>query len=305
MNAQVNAFALPAVLDAMPNAIFIKNEALRFVFINRAYETMFGVRREDVVGRNVLDLGYLPEADRRFYQREDEEMLRRGETMHHVFTYTFADGQPHTCLYWSGGLTQEDGTRGLIGVIVDIAQQEKTIDSLQQELQCVISAKNRAEEKSSTDALTGVHNRGALDEAVARLVAAGGVFSCVMIDIDRFKSVNDRFGHPAGDAALKEIARIFVECTRESDTVGRYGGEEFVLLLPGIALDEALRVAERIRRRVVQTVALPDGENLTVSAGCCEYAPGVDAAGLLRRVDAALYEAKNSGRNRVRAWRGA
>jgi diguanylate cyclase (GGDEF)-like protein/PAS domain S-box-containing protein len=297
-----NVFSLFTLLDMTPNAIFIKNADLHFVYVNKAYETLFGVKKEDVVGKTVLDLDYLPEKDRKFYQQEDDEMVRRGARSHHIFQYRFSDGKMHTCLYWSGGFVQSDGVRGVIGIIVDITQQSETIDRLQRELAMTTSAKKLAEEKGAIDALTGLYNRGTLEETLKHRADAGMPFSCIMFDIDHFKQVNDTFGHLEGDEVLKKVALVLKECSRGHDVACRYGGEEFVLVLPENGLTDAVNVAERIRLRVAAEVGLPSGRNITISAGCSEYKATETYVHVLQRADEALYTAKNSGRNQVRAF---
>jgi PAS domain S-box-containing protein len=130
MREKLDSFDLHAILDTFPTAVFIKGDELHFVYVNRAYELMFDVKAEDVLGKTVLDLDYLPEEDRAFYQKEDQEMVTRGETRHHIFQYKLSDGRTHTCLYWSGGFIQENGQRGIIGVIVDITRESKVITAL-------------------------------------------------------------------------------------------------------------------------------------------------------------------------------
>ena len=157
------------------------------------------------------------------------------------------------------------------------------------------------------DNLTGVGNRLALDEALARLLDPADRlrprrFALVLLDIDYFKTYNDEHGHLAGDAALARFGRILRRATRGDDMAFRYGGEEFLLLLPGLELDAAMGVAERLRQAVEDG---PAGElpRFTISAGVaiCDPADGRDPEPLLRRADAALYAAKRAGRNRVAA----
>jgi len=121
-----------------------------------------------------------------------------------------------------------------------------------------------------------------------------------MLDIDHFKSVNDRYGHAVGDATLQAFAQRVREQLRSSDQCARYGGEEFAVLLPDATRDKALEIAERLRAAVASQplLAEPRVDN-TVSVGVAWMAEGDSAAELLRRADAALYEAKRSGRNRV------
>lgn len=157
------------------------------------------------------------------------------------------------------------------------------------------------------DSLTGLHNRRAFDEHLPREVARsqrlGEPFCLLMIDIDHFKRLNDTYGHPAGDAVLRSVARAIAGCTRPSDLVARYGGEEFAVVLSGIDSGQALAVAERIRRQVA--LAESGQHRVTVSIGVAQYRPsgGDDAEQLLSRADQALYAAKHGGRNRVQASR--
>lgn len=298
--SMLHAFEMDALLDTVPNPVFIKDEKLRFVFINTAYEDMFNVKRSDVLGKLVLDLEYLPMEDRIFYQKEDEEILRTGTTHHHIFDYLHQGKETHTCLYWTSGFQQKNGVRGVIGVIVDINNQEIRIQSLRHTLRTVTLKKWDITKKSILDALTQLYTRRAFDEALQHAAATeDNVFSFIMFDIDHFKQVNDTFGHPAGDAVLREAASCLKKCSRKPDSAYRYGGEEFAVLLPGTVLDDALVIAERIRRHISENVRLPDGRPITVSAGCSERMPGESGTSVVQRADKALYAAKNSGRNRV------
>ena len=157
------------------------------------------------------------------------------------------------------------------------------------------------------DPLTGLPNRRALDEelgrAVARAARAGTPLSAVVLDVDRFKQVNDAHGHAAGDLVLAAVAARAAAALRAGDLVARTGGEEFAVLLPGADLARAAEVAERIRGAVAgEPVSGPGWAlSVTVSLGCAELGPGDDGRALLARADARLYEAKRSGRNCVRA----
>jgi diguanylate cyclase (GGDEF)-like protein len=123
------------------------------------------------------------------------------------------------------------------------------------------------------------------------------VFSLVMLDLDKFKSYNDSFGHLAGDQVLSITGRLLGAAVRPSDQAARYGGEEFALLLPGADVLKAGEVAERVLR-ACRGFAWPL-RVVSISIGIAQSATGDDAAALIRRADAALYEAKNSGRDRA------
>lgn len=157
------------------------------------------------------------------------------------------------------------------------------------------------------DALTGLYDYGyfwdRLEQELNRSRRHGCPLSLVMIDIDEFKRYNDRFGHLWGDVALKEIASILSAVSRRSDIVARYAGDEFVLILPETPLEGAIAIGERIRAEVTEhrfRGKLDEVIALTVSAGAaCTDAASVGSRELVGQADAALYEAKSSGKNRV------
>ncbi|MCX7150387.1 MAG: GGDEF domain-containing protein [Rhodocyclales bacterium] len=162
------------------------------------------------------------------------------------------------------------------------------------------------EQATSVDALTGVHNRRWLLEtyprAIARCERDGEPLSMVIADIDLFKHFNDRFGHLAGDAVLRRVARKLADGLRAQDLIARYGGEEFLILLPHSGLDEALLIAERLRGLVAAGCGLDTDEGVqsaTISCGVAQMAPGESLEGLTFRTDAALRRAKENGRDRV------
>ncbi len=154
-----------------------------------------------------------------------------------------------------------------------------------------------------TDGLTGLANHRALWEALEREVAAtrhtGAPLSLIVVEIDGFKDINDRFGHLQGDIILRAVADTLRQNSRTTDLASRVGGDEFLLLLPGLAKDMAASVAERIRHHVEQT-PVPDGIKLTVSVGiACLPADGHTARALAEAADQAMYAVKRNGGNRI------
>lgn len=155
---------------------------------------------------------------------------------------------------------------------------------------------------SITDPLTGLYNRHKTDAELAhefgRVSRYGGIFSLLVLDIDWFKKVNDTYGHLAGDIVIKEIATLIRENSRDIDVVGRWGGEEFLILCPKINLAQALGLAERIRRSIEEHL-FSINTPLTVSIGVAEFNHHETVIELLKRADDNLYAAKHSGRNCV------
>ncbi len=156
---------------------------------------------------------------------------------------------------------------------------------------------------SLTDPLTGVGNRRRLDQAlvaeISRADRTGGKLCALMADLDHFKRVNDVHGHEAGDAVLATFGDLLRRRTRATDIVARFGGEEFVVLMPDTDLEHAVGIAERIREAIADCRVAPLPDPVTASFGVAELAAGEQASDLLRRADGALYRAKQLGRNRV------
>lgn len=161
----------------------------------------------------------------------------------------------------------------------------------------------RSNEASLTDALTGVGNRRKLEQSLALEILkchnSGGKLSAIMTDVDFFKRVNDEYGHGGGDKVLVSLGALLKSQTRLIDTVARFGGEEFVVLMPDANLAQAASKAEQLRSALSAEPIAPLTKCVTSSFGVAELASGEDAESFLRRVDLALYEAKAGGRNRV------
>jgi len=162
------------------------------------------------------------------------------------------------------------------------------------------------ERLANFDSLTGLHNRRAilhrLDEHIKQVRRYEGELSLIMLDIDYFKKVNDQYGHLIGDEVLENVAVLMQQNVRNTDSVGRYGGEEFIIVLSETDLSSALIVAERLRN-AIEAAEMRDSEGnmfgITVSQGVSSYKPGEDKQSLISRADDALYRAKQNGRNRV------
>jgi len=174
--------------------------------------------------------------------------------------------------------------------------------ALQQTRNELILKNEELEQLAIQDELTGLYNRRKLDESfeaeVSRAERYGRPLSVIMIDVDHFKAVNDTYGHPVGDTVLVETADRLLTALRTSDILGRWGGEEFLIICPETPFDTAVQLAERLRNNY-ETNDFPEAGRLTASFGVAAHHKGQRAPDILFHADEALYRAKKGGRNRV------
>ncbi len=292
-----------SLVDELPTPIFAKTAKLRFCLFNKAYEEFFGVKRQNLLGRTLEDAFHLSEEDRIRYQEEDTTVIREGIARHYATEYDTPTGK-RQAMYWSKGFGDRAlGTWAEVGMIVDISEQV----ALKRNLAAKVEELKRVQQKlrymSRSDALTGLANRRPFAEYLALgmdLAQRKQIPMCMlMADIDHFKQVNDTYGHDNGDMILKAVAGMLRSSCRAKDLAARIGGEEFVILLAATRLEDAILVAERIRKNIGDTPLLPDGSHVTISIGVARYRPNESPQAFMKRVDEALYRAKESGRNRV------
>ncbi len=185
---------------------------------------------------------------------------------------------------------------------------ENQLETSKRELQSLQQALTMVAVEASRDPVTGLANRRCFDRTIEAVVERAKIdrlpFSLLMIDIDHFKRFNDRLGHLIGDSILKLVGAVLNQSAREDDLVARFGGEEFAMLLANADLDTAIKVAERVRTKVMgrEMKRRSTGENLgtiTVSIGVATYRTNEDPRNLIKRADACLYEAKATGRNKT------
>jgi diguanylate cyclase (GGDEF)-like protein len=229
---------------------------------------------------------------------------------------------PGTILSSDATLTSDE--RRLISEILEVVRQADEQDERIRELEgqvgklasdnMQLAVQNSAlSEASARDSLTGLYNRwyviDKIESEINRSLRNGTPMALLMLDIDHFKNVNDTYGHIAGDHVLQVVARLVKESCRVYDVPGRYGGEEFCVLLPDIALLSTPTVAERIRHRLETTPMDVTGASVVVTASIGIAGidvgmrdPVLSPAALIDRADRALYEAKHLGRNRVAVW---
>ena len=290
-------------MNAVPNPIFAKDGKAHFCFFNKAYEDFFDMKREDRLGKSVLDLDYIPQEDRERYQQEDLDAIERGLEIHYETEYDTREGK-RDALYWSRGISVP-GTddKALVGQIVDITRVKELEKQLAAKVEELEAAQGELNRLCRIDALTGLANRMCFQEQITANIDFATrykqPFSVVMADIDHFKNVNDTYGHEMGDDVLRAVGQLLRDTCRKGDMPARYGGEEFIIILPMARLDAAVMAAERIREGMSLLSLLPDGKRVTLSLGVAEFKRDEEMKELVKRADDALYRAKESGRNRV------
>jgi len=277
---------------------------------NRAAERIFPHDPADNPGLKLWE--YLVSSD---VERLRERMTKPGSVYEGSFLLNLADGQKSP-ITWEAGLLRRGEAILLLGTRENLhaARFQAEIFNLTNALATMTreaARKNRElqranetiEKLARIDALTDLSNRRMLEEALPREAARAERLqerlSLIFADLDRFKSINDRFGHKAGDQVLIRAGAVFKSQLRSYDVAARYGGDEFVLLLPGTPLDAALAVAERIRQDLAASEVQECPRQITASLGVAGRAAGEAAGDLLARADAALYRAKQMGGNRV------
>jgi len=199
----------------------------------------------------------------------------------------------------------DDGTRvALFGVAMDVTEQVLREQALDQARARAIGLAAEAQKLAMTDPLTGLANRRATLDWLGSLVGASDEdedpLAVLMFDVDHFKRINDCFGHQTGDEVLKRVAALARAQLRTEDLVGRIGGEEFICIVSGLSELETRSLAERLCRAIATGSAADSLPQTTISVGLARFRNGDKPEDLLARADAALYEAKDGGRNQVR-----
>lgn len=285
--AQQKVQLLAKALDVTSVPVVITDTRAKIIFSNTAFASVTGYAVEDLVGKTpaMLRSGkHGPE----FYQA-----LRDALAAGQDFSATFVNRRRDGSLYHvEQSISPLYNGEGQITHYVSVSKDVS--DRVQREARLLHEA--------SEDKLTELYNRRygekLLAEAHRRAVALGTELTIVVCDIDFFKQINDRFGHPAGDRVIKNVAAVLRSVVRNSDAVIRWGGEEFLVIFNECALKVGADLAERIR---IEVAAHPEEGvgTVTMSLGVAALAAGETIEALFARADAALYEAKQTGRNRV------
>ncbi len=308
-----------AAFDTLSEGVIIVDEEEQILLVNKAFCERVGLDGVSLLGRKASELKW------KQVSKEKSgsvlpwlEVLDRGKaTIGAQYNLKPESGETIRFAINASPIAGSEGaTQGVLITLDDISEieaknveLETIVQRLEKTQASLQEQKKELDFLASRDPLTGCLNRRSFTERFAVLFDAsradGTELSCIMVDLDHFKSVNDNFGHAVGDEVIKLLAEVLKMNTRKDDLVGRYGGEEFCVVLPGMPVDMASRVAERIRLRIKDesTRRYENGPRVTASIGVASMRDDpTDPGNLNHLADEALYAAKQNGRNRVVCW---
>ncbi|RCU45397.1 MULTISPECIES: sensor domain-containing diguanylate cyclase [Corallincola] len=296
------------ILNQVNTGVLVINSDMEIDYWNRFLQVHSGRAKEDIVGRNLFDV--FPELPKPSLRRKLQGVFLLGtptfsswEQRRHLFELphsrpitTDSEFMAQNCSFLP--LKDESGQVNQVCIIIEDATD---VCYFQSQLNDTMA---KLEKSSRTDGLTQIANRRYWEERLtiefARCHRHGGELSLIMFDLDKFKSINDIYGHQAGDLVLVRTAAELTSMLRTADLAGRYGGEEFGIVLPDTDLTQAMVVAERIREKIETTVFEFNDKVLpvTISLGVTQYdSSQKNHEKMIAQADAALYKAKESGRN--------
>lgn len=301
------------ITDSLSIGILVVNRARKIVIWNKFMETYSKVKAKDVLGKSLYDC--FPELPKTWVERKLKSVFLLKS---HSFTswqqrpylFRFPHNRPITgevdfmyqdCAFVPINLKNEEADCICIAIfdMTDVYIYQSKLDEATETMETL-------EKLSQRDGLTGVYNRRHVEGELAikfkEARKSGNPISMMIIDLDHFKNINDTRGHLAGDEVLRKLGHLLLSSARKGDVVGRYGGEEFIVVMPDTAIDTAMEVAENLRKSI-ENMSITYEDNaipITASIGLSQIRPDMSEYNeLLKESDDGLYKAKESGRNCV------
>lgn len=301
------------IANMLTLGVIMLDRRFTIVLWNRFMELNSNMRTEEVLGKNIFDV--FPEINRNWLEKKVKSCLvlrtpsfsswrqrpyllrfKASPTLASVAEFMYQDISIFP-LPSQGGVVQ-----GACIAIHDMTELAESARLLEQAMDQAVNL----EDSNQRDGLTGLYNRKFLEEQITQEVQRAKRYdwplAFAMIDADHFKNINDTYGHPEGDVVLRTLSSRMQGMLRSSDTLCRYGGEEFALIIPNISQEHARPLLERLRKAIEELeVETNDGKRIkvTVSIGVAQFDGSISSGELVRRADEALYAAKQAGRNRI------
>jgi diguanylate cyclase (GGDEF)-like protein/PAS domain S-box-containing protein len=301
------------LIENLPQNIYAKDLDGRFIFANQHYCAIQNKRLDEIVGKTDYELHPRELAEK--YRADDRQVLETGRVLEMEEEHAPIGGKKIFVQVIKTPFFDSKGqTAGTLGIFWDISDRKRAeielriardqLEQAHRELQLSYAREHRL---AHLDELTGINNRRSLVEYAEHEYSVamryGSPLSIMMVDIDDFKRINDSFGHSAGDQVLEGLARTVCAELRVTDIIGRYGGDEFVILLPQTGAHEALALAGRIQMHLAGApLDTGQGLRITLSIGIAQTVhpnPHETLKKLFLRADQALYAAKQAGKNRI------
>lgn len=326
-----------SILDNIPDIAWLKDRDGRFIAVNRPFGVACGLRPEDIVGKTDIDIW--PEETAKKYMADDFDVMSSGTTRRFEEILINAAGRRRWIETVKTPIYDDQGrVEGISGIARDVTRRREAEDFLRKakdNLEQMVSERTKVLEEtvrklteeiflrkqaeealrisesqyralSILDGLTGLFNArhffSLLESEIRRAERYGRPLSLLLMDVDNFKKYNDSFGHLEGDKVLARLADVIRRNLRSSDAACRYGGEEFVVILPETTGEQGAQFADRIREDFAGEAFRPEagGEiRVTVSIGVSRFSSGMDTSAFVNEADANMYRAKNHGKNRV------
>lgn len=297
------------ILNALPVGVCLTDETGHYRFMNDAYCAIYEYIREEMIGQHY---GVIMPPDQIELANAHYTRLLSGDTG--IPTERKRQRKDGSIIYIEAAnalVMNANGSKLVITTVREITERKKVEAELQKANEAFQALHESLREQATRDSLTGLYNRRHFNETIERELARAKrenyPVSVMMMDIDLFKEVNDTYGHVFGDEALRMLSTLIKEHIRAGDIGYRYGGDEFVVIMPGAGIETARTRAEIIRQAFITSSIQEAGKQspATISVGISIYPKhGSNDIEILRSADSALYQAKQAGRNCVRVWEG-
>ncbi len=282
------------IFDNTPVGMCITDDAGYFEKVNNAYLNIYNYKHDEIIGRHFTIV--VPEENRDILSKLHDDFIEKGTEIRGEWEVVNKINERKNILADAVRIKGLDDKNKKVTFVMDVTELQHIKEELQLKNELLALQVKK-------DGLTDVYNHNAvydkLYEEILRRKRYKQSLSIIMFDLDDFKKINDTYGHQAGDSVLRHFSTILKNSIRATDIPGRYGGEEFLVIMPSTGLNAAYLVAERVRKSSAESIGVDTGIRVTVSGGVVEHNNDDDIIKTINRVDENLYKAKANGKNRI------